>query len=154
MCGQSHRSPHTPSQLPQQLFAKGQILAQSGPHSLSCARSAHGHFPTPKGSHPFLSPAGQAFRVINNTLASRQHLYVCLEVPSAASQTWEQGMETEMSLPGLTAPSSSYLQPTWTGHSCVLHLPACPPPAPLSLELWHSLAVLPALLLPPSTGAP
>lgn len=129
------------------------------PGSVSSAQpllrqSAHGHFRTPKGSHPLLPPVGQAFRAINNTLASRQHLYVCLEVPSAASQTWEQGMETEMSLPGLTAPSSSYLQPTWTGHSCVLHLPACPPPAPLSLELWHSLAVLPALLLPPSTGAP
>lgn len=107
MCGQSHHSPHTPSQLPQQLFPKGQIPAQPGPHSLSCTRRR----PTPKGSHLLLPPTGQAFGAINNSLASRQHLYVHLEVPSAASQTWEQGMEREMSLPGLTAPSSSYLQP-------------------------------------------
>jgi len=49
---------------------------------------------------------------IINFPASRQHLYVCLEVSSTASQTWEQGMERGMSQLGLTAPPSPRLQPT------------------------------------------
>lgn len=49
---------------------------------------------------------------IINSLASRQHLYVCLEAPSAASQTWEQGMERGMTQPGLQAPPCPHLQPT------------------------------------------
>lgn len=52
MCGQSHRSPHTPSQLPQQLFAKGQILAQSRPHSLYCARVPMGISEHQRGATP------------------------------------------------------------------------------------------------------
>ena len=113
MCAGSHTTHHT--QRPSSPTSSSQ-RARSWLSLIHTASPVPGvpmvHFPTPKGSHLFLPPVGQAFGGTINSLASRQYLYVCLEVPSAASQTWEQAMQRGTSQPGLTIPPSPHLQPT------------------------------------------
>lgn len=151
MCRQSHHALRTRCQLPHQLFPKGQIWLSPLRTASPAPGVPMGHFPTPKGSHLFLPPVGQAFGGIINSPVSTSPVPLCTLGSAKCSIPDLEARDEDRDEPARTDSTTNPTSSTNPGQdtpTSFISLHAFLPsrfPAPLSPQLCHTAAGLPAL---------